>query len=144
MKKYFHVRVAVDTNIYTIPYDKELFRYGAELIVQTEFGEDLAYVTSFPFESDARPGHMARAVRQATKEDRELSRERELQACQIKKEIRQLVHKLGLHMNLTHVLVPIKGKKICVFYTAKGRVDFRGLLRSLRPFIQGQRLSLGK
>lgn len=131
MNKYFYARVAVDTNLYTVPFKEEFFRYGAEIIIDTEFGEDLAYVTSFPFGSKSEKAQVAQVKRFATKEDKALFRSKELEACQLKKDIRRLIEKLGLGMNLTHVLLPIKGQKMCVYYTAKGRVDFRELLKEL-------------
>lgn len=142
MNKFFHARVAIDTNLYTVPLRDENFRYGAQVILNTEFGEDLAYITSFPFEGKENAEFNATFKRFATGEDKVLFRQRELEACKLKSEIRSMVKSLGLGMNLTHVLVPLKGQKICVYYTAKGRVDFRDLLKELARSYPGTKTVL--
>ncbi|MEX1098849.1 MAG: PSP1 C-terminal domain-containing protein, partial [Bacteriovoracaceae bacterium] len=46
--------------------------------------------------------------------------------------IEEVCQNFKLKMNITHVLLPLKGKSLVIYYTAKSRVDFRELLKRLR------------
>ena len=138
-QKYFFARVLADTNIYKVEMGVQPFRYGAEVVISTEFGEDLAFVTSFLFEQELGPNQQpkskvcpARFVRYASEEDKSLAQERMSRSRDLRREVVGMVKQLKLGMNVTHVLLPLKGNSIGIFYSAQGRVDFRELLKLLK------------
>lgn len=142
-QKSFFARIAADTNIYKInQVSHESFKYGAPIIIKSEFGEDLAYVTSFPFDSKADTPHCSNAsfIRYAQEDDFEKVKKREEKSKNLKAQIRQMSHKRNLEMNITHILVPLDEASIGVFYTATDRVDFRELLKDLRSEFKGKKI----
>lgn len=137
-KKYFYSRVLADTNLYLTEFEGEDFRYGAQVVIESEFGQDLAYITSFTFRgskdgSKEGSNHAkARFVRYADDKDRETAEHRLKESREARKEVTQIAADLGLKMNITHLLLPLKGNAMVVYYTAEGRVDFRELLKRAR------------
>ncbi|MCO4752996.1 MAG: hypothetical protein KC478_00870 [Bacteriovoracaceae bacterium] len=132
--KFFTARVMADTNLYIVELGSNEFTYGKEVIVKTEFGNDLAYITSFPFDTaEEVKGHLSGPMlRYANDSDKEAAKVSGQKSITVKKEITKLAQELNLEMNITHILCPLEGKTIAVYYTAKGRVDFRELLKQLR------------
>lgn len=131
----FLARVMADTNIYQVKLGRNDFQYGAQVVIKTEFGEDLAFITSFLFDAPKDNGKKflkARFVRYATEEDKELGAIKLAESRMARKEIVETSLKLGLDMNITHVLLPLSGNGMAVYYTANDRVDFRELLKILR------------
>ena len=137
-KKFFYARVLSDTNIYKVSLSTaDKFLYGAEVIIKTEFGLDLATITSWKTKLELgnkkiKPFESGTLIRYANAEDKELKRLTLIEATAIKKEVNQLKEQHGLPMNITHLIYPICRKTIGIFYTSNERVDFRELLVSLR------------
>ena len=108
-------------------------RPGDGLIVETASGLEYAQCVRGNFTlADAELTTPLRPViRQATEEDLfilEVNREKEKKAFRICQE-KILEHKLD--MKLVNVECSFEGNKILFFFTSDGRVDFRGLVKSL-------------
>lgn len=133
-QKAFHARVLADTNLYKVNLSDEVFLYGSEVIIETEFGKDIAVISSFLFDSteksDSYPA--GKMIRYSTDSDKELRLVNNERAKTLKATISESIKSLNLKMNITHILVPLIGNKVVVYYVAKGRVDFRELLKDLR------------
>ena len=146
--KYFYARIMADTNLYLTQFNGEDFRYGSQVVIASEFGKDLAFINSFLFSKEekskteraknktAKDKHQknqeARFIRYASEEDRLLAAKRLSDSRNIRKEIAAMAADLGLKMNITHVLLPLEGNAMAVYYTADGRVDFRELIKSMK------------
>lgn len=136
-KKYFFARSLCDTNLYKVELKNQEFRYANEVIIKTEFGTDLAVISSWTFgeqmQNKKLPSYDSGVLlRYATSEDKALRKQRDFETQAIKAQINQMKDSLGLEMQISHVLVPLTGKSICIYYVAKSRVDFRGLLIEMR------------
>jgi len=133
-KKFFIAKVMADTSTYLVQLMDETFLYGKEVIIRSEQGLLFAHITSFPFSDRTNFTNHSKAdfVRYATDDDKTLQIEVEAQAKLIKKEVSGLSKELSLNMNITHVLATLDSKSLTICYTAKGRVDFRQLLKILR------------
>jgi len=132
--KSFYARVLADTNLYRVDIGEEEFRYGEEVLIKTEFGEDLGFISSFLFDDgeSKKAFHSGAMIRYPTKEDKEVQIAQQDHGRHFKASITQMASELKLNMNITHVLVPVYGKTVVVYYLAKGRVDFRELLKKMR------------
>jgi len=130
----FYARVPSDTNLYLVDIGKENFNYGEQILIKTEFGKDLAYITSFLFkDNENKKAYKSGTIlRYPTKQDKEEETKQADLTKSFKSTISKKVLDLNLKMNITHILVPLYGKTIVVYYVAKGRVDFRELLKDLR------------
>ncbi|MEX0798774.1 MAG: PSP1 domain-containing protein [Bacteriovoracaceae bacterium] len=133
-KRYFCARVMADTNIYVVELGDFDFKYGREVVIKTEFGEDLAFISSFLFANPKKEGayQSGRMLGYATEEDRDRALEKLAESRIVRKKIEEVCQNFKLKMNITHVLLPLKGKSLVIYYTAKSRVDFRELLKRLR------------
>lgn len=135
-QSYFFARVFADTNLYKVRTTSEHeFIYGAEVIIETEFGQNIAVITSFETTTEAKDvkSYMSgNLIRYSTPEDKIKRELLDKKSLLIKAKTNTIISNLKLEMNLTHVLVPLSEKAICIYYTASGRVDFRGLLTELR------------
>ncbi len=131
--KYFTARVEGDATLYLCQIPESQFRYGATITLKTEYGVCLAIITSFLFDKlpAIRYGE-AKFLNYASDADQELNREREKQAIGFRQAIRLQAAEMGLEMNITHLLYPLKSETLVIYYTAKDRVDFRQLLPWLR------------
>ncbi len=130
----FYARVPADTNLYLVDIGNKKFNYGEEVLIKTEFGKDLAFITSFLFEGkETKKAYKSGAMlRYPTDEDKEAKSKKSKETYFFKSRISKLAAELKLKMNITHVLLPLYGKTVVVYYVAKGRVDFRELLISLK------------
>jgi cell fate regulator YaaT (PSP1 superfamily) len=135
-KNFFFARVFSDTNLYKVAItDDQEFRYGSEVIIHTEFGLNIAVVTSFKTTSDKeniKSYPCGKLVRYATIEDKAMRALLDKKSILIKAEINKFVQSLHLDMNLTNILISLSESSMCIYYTAKGRVDFRALLVKLK------------
>ena len=135
-KPFFFARVFADTNLYKVYIsEKQIFRYGAEVVIKTEFGQDLAVITSLKTDNEDSKEKFfdsGSLIRYATEEDKVQRKNLDKKIVELKAEINTLVDYLKLEMNITHVLIPLSDNSICIYYTARGRVDFRDLLTELR------------
>lgn len=131
-KKYFTARIEGDATLYLVEVPEQPFRYGATIVMKTSYGIFLGIISSFPFEKRPELGEDARFLSYATDEDLQKNREREKMALNFREQMRSHTQEVGLEMNITHLLYPLKGECLVVYYTAKDRVDFRELLVWLR------------
>lgn len=134
-KKYFYVRILADTNLYQVELGNEPFKHGEYVIINTEFGEDMGFITSFPFENPEKKKEIYKSgklIRYATSKDKALSEERLLESRKARLKVQEFTTELELQMNITHILFPLSKESLVVFYTADGKVDFRELLKKLR------------
>ena len=109
------------------------YRYGEKVVAMSDRGMDVGYINSFAytvkFTKDLLPlRHISKI---ATQEDIEnkmqnVSREKEAELHCV-----ELVEKLKLDMNVTHVEIIQFGKKMVFYFTAPSRVDFRELVKQL-------------
>jgi cell fate regulator YaaT (PSP1 superfamily) len=110
------------------------FVAGDSVVVQTESGPLLGYITASPVVlllrlADQPPA--AKVIRRATPQDlavrqRQEDREREAFRVGIMK-----IRERGLAMKLTRVEQIFDGSRLVFYFTAEGRVDFRELVREL-------------
>lgn len=134
-KKYVYIRILADTNLYVVELDGLPFFHGKKVIVHTEFGEDLGFINSFPFDKkpeDKSIYFSGKLLRYATDEDIQHASDKLAESRKARLVVQGLTQKLNLEMNITHLLMPLKGKTLVIFYTADGKVDFRELLKMLR------------
>jgi cell fate regulator YaaT (PSP1 superfamily) len=137
-KTFFYARVLSDTNLYKVSIDKDReFLYGAEVIIKTEFGTNLATITSWKTDKSSsinrnKPFESGQLIRYATVLDKAQQNSLITESNEIKKKINELKDKNKLDMHITHILLSHCGKTIGIFYVAEERVDFRQLLIDLR------------
>lgn len=108
-------------------------RPGDGLIVETASGQEFAHCVrgNFRLEEAQLVSPLRPVIRLATQEDLavvEKNREKEKYAFRVCQE-KILEHKL--EMKLVSVECNFEGTKILFFFTSDGRVDFRGLVKSL-------------
>jgi cell fate regulator YaaT (PSP1 superfamily) len=132
--QFFFVKVLGDTNRYLVKLGNHTFHYGKQVIIKTEFGEDLGYIHSFLFDQkpEGKFFDSGALIRYATREDLSLLEEKQAESNQIRKRVKVLVEELGLNMSITHILLPLNGESMGIFFLAPDRVDFRELLKRLR------------
>jgi cell fate regulator YaaT (PSP1 superfamily) len=133
-KKYFYARVLADTNLYIVELGQNEFHYGQEVLINTEFGKDIAVISSFLFDEKPKKKTYESAVmlRYVTPEDKSALALNVERSQELKSIISDVIKRIELEMNITHILLPLYGNTIVVYYLAKGRVDFRQLLIELR------------
>jgi len=133
-KKYFYARILADTNLYLVELGNNEFQYGAEVLISTEFGKDIAVISSFLMEE--KPSQKAYESRvmlsYVTTKDKEVLAINSKRSQVLKSKISETIKRRELKMSITHILVPLYGNTVVVYYVAKARVDFRQLLTELR------------
>jgi cell fate regulator YaaT (PSP1 superfamily) len=134
---FFYARVLSDTNLYKVlisPEDE--FLYGAEIIIKTEFGMNLATITSWKSDKESTSQNKVflsgKLIRYATELDKAQKKLLVHESNEIKRKVNELKSQNNLDMHITHILLPLCGKNIGIFYVAEKRVDFRQLLIDLR------------
>ena len=111
----------------------ETCRVGDGVIVETAAGKEYAVCVrgNFTLPEEELTAPLRPLLRLATPEDRavvERNREKEKYAFKVCQE-KILDHKL--EMKLVNVECNFEGTRIIFFFTSDGRVDFRGLVKSL-------------
>lgn len=105
---------------------------GDMVVVETERGMDIGWVVYGPKEvSDPKDREIKKVIRKATEEDlerRESKKEWEERAFKI---CLKKIEKLDLPMKLVKTEYLFDRSKVIFYFTAEGRVDFRGLVREL-------------
>ncbi|MBQ8161921.1 MAG: stage 0 sporulation family protein [Clostridia bacterium] len=115
-------------------------QYGDYVLVETVRGQELAQVV-MPVEQKEEkqlPVALKKIIRPATEQDirhREDNRRLEKEAFRVGQE-KILQHKL--EMKLVEVQVPFDNQKMIFFFTANGRVDFRGLVKDLAGYFKSR------
>jgi len=107
---------------------------GESCIVDTERGVELGIVTRAALRNpmlDANAARLPTVLRRASREDEErfahkVSVERDAREYALER-----IRELDLPMKLGHVEMQLDGKKLTFYFSAEGRIDFRGLVRDL-------------
>lgn len=109
------------------------FQYGQKVVAMSDRGVTVGYINSFPYEitynKEMPPIRSINKV--ATDEDIEKHKknyEKEVNAENI---CHELIQKLKLDMELTHVELTQFGKKAVFYFIAPHRIDFRDLIKEL-------------
>jgi cell fate regulator YaaT (PSP1 superfamily) len=133
-KKYFYARILADTNLYLVELGNNEFQYGAEVLINTEFGKDIAVISSFLMEEKpSKKAYESRVMLSyVTAKDKEVLAINSKRSQVLKSKISETIKRRELKMSITHILVPLYGNTVVVYYVAKARVDFRQLLTELR------------
>lgn len=129
------VRVRFPGNSRSFPFlqGKRTFAYGQKVVAMSDRGMDVGYINSFPytvkFKKDMLPiRSISKAADQtdieAMQGNIDEQKKAEMKAVQI-------IEKLGLDMQITHVEIIQFGKKMVFYFTAPSRVDFRELVKQL-------------
>lgn len=114
------------------------FHRGDRVVVETGRGLELATVEAV--EARGRPprdggtpavDQPRRVVRQATEEDLESARRMEEKGAEALRACRREAERLGVALRPVSARVSLDGRRVTVYFSAEGRVDFRELVRSL-------------
>ena len=116
---------------YTYQTNKIKFLHGQKVVAQTEHGELIGIVNSFPYQKIINGELPASITRIANKQDLKEEKIYEKKMLEIKPIVSNEIKNLDLKMNLSHLVPVNQMKKIIVFYTAQKRVDFRQLIINL-------------
>ncbi len=105
---------------------------GDKVIVETSRGIECGNVVLSPREVEENPDKFLRTIlRIATDEDLETLAANECKAKEAMKICEEKIAAHGLAMKLVNVEYAFDGHKILFYFTADGRVDFRGLVKDL-------------
>ena len=129
------VRVRFPGNSRSFPFitGKRVFAYGQKVIAMSDRGMDVGYINSFPylttFKKQMLPLRSIANV--ASEQDIREQQDNVRKQKEAEKKANDLVVKLKLDMNITHVEITQFGKKMVFYFTAPARVDFRDLVKQL-------------
>ncbi len=105
---------------------------GNRVVVETSRGIECGSVVLAPREVEENPDKPLRTIlRIATEEDFATLAENERKAKEAMKICEEKIAAHGLAMKLVNVEYAFDGHKILFYFTADGRVDFRGLVKDL-------------
>jgi len=120
------------------------FLPGERVIVETTRGQELGVVSNLPPKLTETPPLNIDSVtaaanrnaahiilRRANAEDSVLAKQRELQALEALKTVKEKVHELDLQMKILAAFIPLSGNYMVIKYYAQKRVDFRILVKEL-------------
>lgn len=114
-------------------YADPVFRYGSRVIVKTPRGQEVGVVRSelTPEVLEKLDAGFVedRILRSMTDNDEIEYRKLRCIECEKLECCRQIVHEMGIAMELIRVEHIFGGERIVVYYTADGRVDFRELIK---------------
>ncbi len=82
--------------------------YGKEVLIETEQGQYIGFVNSFPFK-DRDLGYRGRILKEVDASDRSRELIIDKKRMQYRDEIRSCVQELGLQMKVTHVQFTFDG-----------------------------------
>lgn len=108
-------------------------RKGDACIIHTERGVEMGtvvHVSQMP-EGDSGNGQYPRILRKANAKDISQFERKRFREARAREVCQQLVQKHKLVLKLTRVEFLFDGSKVIFYYTADGRVDFRGLVKDL-------------
>ncbi|HBM97606.1 TPA: hypothetical protein DD394_09075 [bacterium UBP9_UBA11836] len=145
MKKYYEVSIlATKAPLFFEASNGTEYNPGQKVIVEGARGRELATITDSPaLLSDASPNCTAALgsatnpgvphiiVGPASKEDIVLAKERELQANQALKLVKDRVEFHKLAMRILSAYITLDGSRIVIEFYAEQRVDFRALVHDL-------------
>ncbi len=106
---------------------------GDKVIVEMQSGKDMGTVTEavHPVEDDKIVSPLRKAVRKATEKDIKREEENRAKEPQALKICKKFAEQNGLDMKVVAAEYSFDGSRIVFFFTADGRVDFRGLVKDL-------------
>jgi cell fate regulator YaaT (PSP1 superfamily) len=108
-------------------------RKGDACIIHTERGVEMGTVVHVTplAEGDSGNGPYPRVLRKANAKDISQFERKRFREARAREACQQLVQKHNLVLKLTRVEFLFDGSKVIFYYTADGRVDFRGLVKDL-------------
>ncbi len=136
MTKIIGVRFQPKGELFYCDANDIALQVGDYVVVNTEHGLDLAKVVipKVKVQIDALTDSLMPVVRKAEPED--LEQARQSQERQALTKCNELVAELGLKMKPLVARYNLKSHHLTVFFSARERVDFRGLVRKLRPSLE--------
>jgi cell fate regulator YaaT (PSP1 superfamily) len=128
------VRYGVSRSVANFKYTLSDLKKGDKCVVKTDSGTEIGSVTSNPQElkpgEDA--GNIGTVLRKMTPEDlKEMEKINKEKIPQIMTRTKEKIEALGLDMKLSLVEYLFGGEKIIFYFIAKGKVDFRELVKEL-------------
>ncbi|PIP96276.1 MAG: hypothetical protein COW00_15960 [Bdellovibrio sp. CG12_big_fil_rev_8_21_14_0_65_39_13] len=129
------VRVRFPGNARSFPFilGKRTFSYGQKVVAMSDRGMDVGYINSFPyqikFDKSMLPIRSISKI--ASQEDFDEQKASSVKSKEAWNSGNEVVAKLNLDMNITHVEIIQFGKKMVFYFTAPARVDFRELVKDL-------------
>ena len=108
-------------------------RKGDTCIIHTERGVEMGtvvHISPLP-EGESGNGQYPRVLRKANAKDISQFERKRFREARAREVCQQLVQKHKLVLKLTRVEFLFDGSKVIFYYTADGRVDFRGLVKDL-------------
>lgn len=129
------VRVRFPGNARSFPFilGKRSFSYGQKVVAMSDRGMDVGYINSFPyqikFDKSMLPIRSISKI--ASQEDFDEQKASSVKSKEAWNSGNEVVTKLNLDMNITHVEIIQFGKKMVFYFTAPARVDFRELVKDL-------------
>lgn len=127
------VRFPGHTKSYPFIIGKRKVAYGQKVVALSDRGMTVGYINSFPYKLSYAPD--LEPVKTLNKIASEQDIENQKQHYRREKEVetlcKDLIEKLKLDMNLTHVEFTQYGKKCVFYFIAPARVDFRDLVKEL-------------
>lgn len=129
------VRVRFPGNAKSFPFitGKRVFAYGQKVIAMSDRGMDVGYINSFPYQTTFKKQMLPlRSIANvASEQDIREQQDNIRKQKEAESKANNLVKKLKLDMNITHVEITQYGKKMVFYFTAPARVDFRELVKQL-------------
>jgi len=119
--------------------DNQLMEYFAgntafhkceRVIVETEHGEEMGRVVSKEKETEVKKRY-PRVVKKADAEDLKSFNAQQEEELKDYSRVQKMVHEKELDMKLVKVYYTFDRKKMFIYYTAEGRIDFRELIKEL-------------
>lgn len=135
MAKIVGVKFRNTAKTYYFAPAENVFDYpeNSGVIVETAKGLEYAKVVfNLKEVSEDRIVHPLKPIiRRATQKDEELIAELEKKIPETTKKAQEIIEKSGLDMKLISVEYSFDGKKLVIYFSADGRVDFRELVKDL-------------
>jgi cell fate regulator YaaT (PSP1 superfamily) len=127
------VRFPGHTKSYPFVIGKRKVAYGQKVVALSDRGMTVGYINSFPYQlpyaPDLEPVKTLNKI--ATDQDLENQKQHYRREKEVETLCKDLIEKLKLDMNLTHVEFTQYGKKCVFYFIAPARVDFRDLVKEL-------------
>lgn len=134
-KKTYYISIKFETTnkAYTFATDIEELKCGDHVVVETEYGMELAEAVSNLREESflADESNLKEIIRIATAEDLKCYRDNKADAEEAKLRCQKEADNLALAMKVIRAEYTLDRAKLTFIYVADGRVDFRALLKIL-------------
>lgn len=130
---FVRVRFPGHTKSYPFVIGRRRVAYGQKVVALSDRGMTVGYINSFPYQlpysPDLEPVKTLNKI--ATEQDIENQKQHYKREKEVETLCKDLIEKLKLDMNLTHVEFTQYGKKCVFYFIAPARVDFRDLVKEL-------------